>query len=173
MRGTKKGSTLRGGSSRGVFYRVRGGGGWVSKTDPGDTLGASIRSGGVLSCCTITMFARLWRCQGGIKREPAAPGGPGGAQGVPQGVSGCSFSVSGFSFGVSERSSSCFSDLRTVPSRLQTNLPRHLIQLGTYHGYGVSFEGRRKPVWGSEPIVLDARMVHFGYELDGSWLASK
>ena len=41
------------------------------------------------------MFARLWRCQGGIKREPAAPGGPGGAQGVPQGVSGCSFSVPG------------------------------------------------------------------------------
>ena len=72
------------------------------------------------------MFARLWRCQGGIKREPAAPGGPGGAQGVPQGVSGCSFSVSGFSFGVSERSSSCFSDLRTVPSRLQTLLRRCL-----------------------------------------------
>ena len=105
--------------------------------------------------CTITVFACLWRCQGGIKREPAAPGGPGGAQGVPQGlsgcsqgvpqgVSGCSFSVSGFSFGVSERSSSCFSDLRTVPSRLQTLLRSKFHENLLQSYFKVLFRGRRQ-----------------------------
>ena len=111
---------------------------------PGVSPGGPIRSGGVSIRCTITMFARLWRCQGGIKREPAAPGGPGGAQGVPQGVSGCSFSVSGFSFGVSERSSSCFSDLRTVPSRLQTLLRSKFHENLLQSYFKVLFRGRRQ-----------------------------
>ena len=46
----------------------------VHKGSPG-------RSGGVSIRCSIIVFAGLWRDQGGMKREPASPGGPGGVPG--------------------------------------------------------------------------------------------
>ena len=63
---------------------------------------------------------------------------------MPQGVSGCSFSVSGFSFGVSERSSSCFSDLRTVPNRLRTLLRSKFHENLLQSYFEVLFRGRRQ-----------------------------
>ena len=60
---------------------------------PGVHKGAPGRSGGVSIRCTIPVFARLLRRQGGMKREPASPGGPGGSQGTLLGVVWGSFRV--------------------------------------------------------------------------------
>ena len=59
--------------------------------------------------------------------------------------------------------------IRGFPAWFPAWYPGLAVQI---YGYGIGFEGRR-PVWGSESIILDSRIVHFGYELDSSWLASK
>ena len=107
--------------------RLLPGGGWGVPGAPRPPPGRPQGSGGVSIRCTITVFARLLGGQGGIKREPAAPGGSPGRAPAPDAcfsVAGAPVSVlrgiSGGSFGVRNRSFSVLKRSQGRPDRSQS-----------------------------------------------------